>query len=134
MALTAKLVMRQSQSLVMTPQLLQAINLLQFSNLDLTAFIEEELERNPLLERAEDSPEPPGLDGAGLDGGIDPAGISAGEDFNKSSEADWSSAFWTTNGEAFKASLGTELPNSFDDSRTTASGEYSLGAGRWVSR
>ena len=56
MALTAKLVMRQSQSLVMTPQLLQAIKLLQFSNLDLTAFIEEELERNPLLERAEDSP------------------------------------------------------------------------------
>ena len=55
MALTAKLVMRQSQSLVMTPQLLQAIKLLQFSNLDLTAFIEEELERNPLLERAEDT-------------------------------------------------------------------------------
>jgi len=129
MALTAKLVMRQSQSLVMTPQLLQAIKLLQFSNLDLTAFIEEELERNPLLERAEDSPEPPGVDGAGLDGGIDPAGISAGEDFNEASEADWSSAFWTTNGEAFEASLGTELPNSFDDGRTAAPGEYSLGAG-----
>ncbi len=60
MALTTKLVMRPSQSLVMTPQLLQAIKLLQFSNLDLTAFIEEELERNPLLERAEDSPGPPG--------------------------------------------------------------------------
>ncbi|MGI0081573.1 MAG: hypothetical protein ACRECH_18385, partial [Nitrososphaerales archaeon] len=45
MALTTKLVMRQNQSLVMTPQLLQAIKLLQFSNLDLTAFIEEELER-----------------------------------------------------------------------------------------
>ncbi len=129
MALTAKLVMRQSQSLVMTPQLLQAIKLLQFSNLDLTAFIEEELERNPLLERAEDSPEPPGLDGTGLDDGIDPAGISPGEDFNEASEADWSSAFLTTNREALEASLGTELSNSFDDGRTTAPGEYSLGAG-----
>jgi RNA polymerase sigma-54 factor len=54
MALTTKLVMRQSQSLVMTPQLLQAIKLLQFSNLELTAYIEQELERNPLLERAEE--------------------------------------------------------------------------------
>ncbi|MGH6820263.1 MAG: RNA polymerase factor sigma-54, partial [Methylocella sp.] len=129
MVLTAKLVMRQSQSLVMTPQLLQAIKLLQFSNLDLTAFIEEELERNPLLERAEESPELPCLDGAGLDGGIDPAGISPGEDFDEASEADWSSAFLTTNGEALEASLGTELSNSFDDGRTTAPGEYSLAAG-----
>ena len=129
MALTAKLVMRQNQSLVMTPQLLQAIKLLQFSNLDLTAFIEEELERNPLLERAEDSPEPPGLDGAGLDGGIDPAGISPGEDFNEASEADWSSAFLTTNREALEASLGTELSNSFDDGRTMAPGEHGFEAG-----
>jgi RNA polymerase sigma-54 factor len=129
MALTAKLVMRQSQSLVMTPQLLQAIKLLQFSNLDLTAFIEQELERNPLLERAEDSPEPPGLDGAGLDGGIDPAGISPGEDFTEASDADWSSAFLITNREALEASLGTELSNSFDDGRTTAPGEYSFEPG-----
>jgi RNA polymerase sigma-54 factor len=129
MALTAKLVMRQSQSLVMTPQLLQAIKLLQFSNLDLTAFIEQELERNPLLERAEDSPEPPSLDGASLDGGIDPAGISPGEDFNEASEADWSSPFLTTNREALEANLGTELSNSFDDGRTTAPGEYSFETG-----
>lgn len=129
MALTTKLVMRQSQSLVMTPQLLQAIKLLQFSNLDLTAFIEEELERNPLLERAEDSPEPPGLDGAGLDSGIDPAGISPGEDFSEASETDWSSASLTADREALEASLGTELANSFDDGRTPAAGEYSLGAG-----
>ncbi|MGA7383659.1 MAG: RNA polymerase sigma-54 factor, partial [Methylocella sp.] len=129
MALTAKLVMRQSQSLVMTPQLLQAIKLLQLSNLDLTAFIEEELERNPLLERAEDNPEPPSLDGAGLDGGIDPAGISPGEDFIEASEADWNSAFLATNRETLEASLGTELSNSFDDGRTAAPGEYGLGAG-----
>jgi len=55
MALTQRLEFRQSQSLVMTPQLMQAIKLLQLSNLDLSAFVEEELERNPLLERASDN-------------------------------------------------------------------------------
>jgi RNA polymerase sigma-54 factor len=59
MALTQRLEFRQTQSLVMTPQLMQAIKLLQLSNLDLSAFVEEELERNPLLERASDSHEPP---------------------------------------------------------------------------
>src|SRR5271156_934951 len=59
MALTQRLEFRQSQSLVMTPQLMQAIKLLQLSNLDLSAFVEEELERNPLLERDGDGNEPP---------------------------------------------------------------------------
>jgi RNA polymerase sigma-54 factor len=45
--------MRQGQQLVMTPQLQQAIRLLQFSNMELNAFVEQELERNPLLERDE---------------------------------------------------------------------------------
>jgi hypothetical protein len=57
MALGPRLDLRQSQSLVMTPQLRQAIKLLQSSNLEVTAFVEEELERNPLLERDE-RPEP----------------------------------------------------------------------------
>jgi RNA polymerase sigma-54 factor len=59
MALTQRLEFRQSQSLVMTPQLMQAIKLLQLSNLDLSTFVEEELERNPLLERANDGPDAP---------------------------------------------------------------------------
>ncbi len=59
MALTQRLEFRQSQSLVMTPQLMQAIKLLQLSNLDLSVFVEEELERNPLLERASDGTESP---------------------------------------------------------------------------
>jgi RNA polymerase sigma-54 factor len=54
MALTQRLQIRQSQALVMTPQLMQAIKLLQLSNLDLTAYVEAELERNPLLERGAD--------------------------------------------------------------------------------
>ncbi len=51
MALSAKLELRQGQQLVMTPQLQQAIRLLQFSNMELAEFVDAELERNPLLER-----------------------------------------------------------------------------------
>src|SRR5271169_2297480 len=55
MALSQRLDLRQSQSLVMTPQLQQAIKLLQLSQMELTAFVDQELETNPLLER-EDAP------------------------------------------------------------------------------
>ena len=50
MALGPRLDLRQSQSLVMTPQLQQAIRLLALSNLEVEGFIAEEIERNPLLE------------------------------------------------------------------------------------
>ncbi len=58
MALGPRLELRHSQTLVMTPQLRQAIKLLQFSNIEVATFVEEELERNPLLER-DDSAENP---------------------------------------------------------------------------
>lgn len=48
--------MRQGQSLVMTPQLQQAIKLLQLSNLELADYVEQELERNPLLEATTSDP------------------------------------------------------------------------------
>ncbi|MFA4994159.1 MAG: RNA polymerase factor sigma-54 [Bdellovibrionales bacterium] len=62
MNLVQRIDQRQIQTLVMTPQLQQAIKLLQMTNMELGAFVEEELEKNPLLERddldqAEDSPE-----------------------------------------------------------------------------
>lgn len=53
MALGPRLELRQGQALVMTPQLQQAIKLLQLSNLELAAYVEQELERNPLLERVD---------------------------------------------------------------------------------
>ena len=59
MALAQRLELRQTQSLVMTPQLQQAIKLLQLSNLELAAYVEQELERNPLLEHDENAPEAP---------------------------------------------------------------------------
>jgi RNA polymerase sigma-54 factor len=53
MAATQRLELRQRQSLVMTPQLQQAIKLLQLSNLELAAEVDRELEQNPLLDRDE---------------------------------------------------------------------------------
>ncbi|MBB2201193.1 RNA polymerase factor sigma-54 [Gluconacetobacter tumulisoli] len=62
MAIGPKLALRQAQSLVMTPQLRQAILLLQLSNLDACSFIETELERNPLLEVGDRPDDPSGPD------------------------------------------------------------------------
>ncbi len=61
MALAHRLQLRQGQSLVMTPQLQQAIKLLQLSNIELEEYVEGEIERNPLLQRGEkqDGPEAP---------------------------------------------------------------------------
>jgi RNA polymerase sigma-54 factor len=90
MALSQKLELRQGQALVMTPQLQQAIKLLQLSNLELVAFVEQELERNPLLEhddatesateapqRVETAEENPSADAA-----------LAGEDFSPADDLD----------------------------------------------
>ena len=63
MGLGPSLSIRQSQQLVLTPQLTQAIKLLQLSNLELDAFIAEELSKNPLLEaRSEEADEQPAGD------------------------------------------------------------------------
>jgi RNA polymerase sigma-54 factor len=66
MALGPRLDLRHSQTLVMTPQLRQAIKLLQYSNIEVANFIEEELERNPLLER-DDSGDAPAVERAAPD-------------------------------------------------------------------
>ena len=96
MALTQRLEFRQSQSLVMTPQLMQAIKLLQLSNLDLVAFVEDELERNPLLERASDGPEPPvageAAPEAGFSEGDDVAGLGDDGDWRPARYGGWPAA------------------------------------------
>ena len=51
MALLPQMKLKQGQTLAMTPQLQQAIKLLQLSNIELSAYVEEQLESNPLLER-----------------------------------------------------------------------------------
>ena len=126
MALTQRLEFRQSQSLVMTPQLMQAIKLLQLSNLDLSTFVEEELERNPLLERANDGPEVPvageqqmsersEFSDAGEAGGEDfgDGGGAAGESFDGAPE-DWMSRDLGTRTE-IEQTLDTGLDNVFSE-------------------
>ena len=106
MALTQRLQIRQSQALVMTPQLMQAIKLLQLSNLDLIAYVEGELERNPLLDRAseadvaaEAAAEP---DREAVPEGDTPAG-------------DWLGQELETSRTAMEAQLGTGLDNVFPE-------------------
>ena len=133
MALGPRLDLRQSQSLVMTPQLQQAIKLLALSNLEIEAFIGEALESNPLLEAGEvsreDAPpeteaaDPPaeaptsdelmlagrGEDDAPLD--IDPTALDRDRD-----TGDWSAP----GGIAAGSDGGLDLEQRGDDDRTLA--------------
>src|SRR3954469_5580379 len=77
MAVTQRIDLRQAQTLVMTPQLQQAIKLLELSNQDLVAYVETELEQNPLLDRGDDDRSP-------SDSGENSAERS--EDFSESAE------------------------------------------------
>ena len=54
MALTPRLEIKQSVTTLLTPQLRQAISLLQMTNLELNEVIEQELQKNPLLEREDE--------------------------------------------------------------------------------
>jgi RNA polymerase sigma-54 factor len=103
MALTAKLEFRQSQSLVMTPQLQQAIKLLQLSNIELNAYVEAELERNPLLERRDRDDEAPAAD--------EPRAESEVADHGGGDESD---------------SAGSDAPDSFTTLATDEAGTSSL--------
>src|SRR5215208_3627901 len=120
MALTQRLQMRQSQALVMTPQLMQAIKLLQLSNLDLAAYVEGELEKNPLLERAAE----------GEPGSIEGTTEAVEPDFNGDGAAPVEIGVTAeriddnleTSRSAIEERLGTDLENEFpDDGSHTAS-------------
>ena len=126
-----RLDLRQSQSLVMTPQLRQAIQLLQYSNLEASAFIDDELLKNPLLERddggetitALEPPPSPALAETGADcatlaeSGMMPEADKAPLDIDLSNLYD-SNPGWDNHGngggdEEWSAldSLGAEKPN-----------------------
>jgi RNA polymerase sigma-54 factor len=113
MALSQRLEFRQTQALVMTPQLMQAIKLLQLSSLDLAAYVEAELERNPLLERASEDDSPSAGTEATGPSGDSPAGGDGGEGGENSS--DWIGEDLETSRGAMEQSLGTELENVFPD-------------------
>src|SRR5215470_11943095 len=115
MALTQKLLIRQSQALVMTPQLMQAIKLLQLSNLDLATYVEGELERNPLLERA---------------------GEEEGGEREAPAEPDGAAAEWTTDGDAARAPAAAEPddapPADSDAAASRSNGEAPGAYSEWA--
>jgi RNA polymerase sigma-54 factor len=105
MALTQRLEIRQSQALVMTPQLMQAIKLLQLSSLDLVAYVEGELERNPLLERAAEG-----------EGEVaEPETVENSGESPEGSNEEWFRQDLETSRSAMEERLDTNLDNVFPD-------------------
>jgi RNA polymerase sigma-54 factor len=111
MSLVQRLEVRQGQALVMTPQLLQAIKLLQLSQLDLAAYVEAELERNPLLERAEADP---GGAGDGADGPArsDETGADV---FDAPEPESWLASDLNPSRSEIESDIDTRLDNVFPD-------------------
>ena len=106
MGLNARLEMRQGQSLVMTPQLLQAIKLLQLNHLELQSFVEMEVERNPLLDMPDGD--------AGIPETM-PGEMPGGEPVEMAAEAsDLSFDGFETDQRGLEANLDTRLDNVFD--------------------
>ncbi|MHB2167260.1 RNA polymerase factor sigma-54 [Alsobacter sp. R-9] len=130
MRFSQRLELRQGQSLVMTPQLLQAIKLLQFSSLELMNYVEAELERNPLLERADD----PGGE-AGGEPREDTGRESADEPVRS---GDWLQQDMAPDRGTIEGRLDTDLGNVFPDDRAPTPAEakpaaegLGLSSGSW---
>ena len=85
MAISQRIDVRQGQSLVMTPQLQQAIKLLQLSNIELAEYVEQELEKNPLLQRDES-------DQSGDDTGADSSDAASSSDLDLNTDTSLSDA------------------------------------------
>lgn len=107
MALSQRLEFRQSQALVMTPQLMQAIKLLQLSSLDLAAYVDNELERNPLLERASEEETPAVV--------AEAEAVQSRDADGEAVAGDWIGAELETSRASMEQRLGTELENVFPD-------------------
>ena len=112
MALTQRLELRHSQTLVMTPQLMQAIKLLQLSSLDLAAYVDGELERNPLLERASEEPAE-GVRGEAEASAPQGDGESGGA--GEARSEDWFGQELETSRSAIEERMDTGLENVFPD-------------------
>ncbi|PWL19326.1 RNA polymerase sigma-54 factor [Falsochrobactrum shanghaiense] len=111
MALSPKLDFRQSQSLAMTPQLMQSIKLLQMTHIELTRFLEQEIEKNPLLEREERS------DGESADlerSGEEDAGENA-EAVDPASDEDWFKTGAVDDAQSLSSAFDASLENIFPD-------------------
>ncbi len=98
--------------MVLTPQLLQAIKLLQMPNAELAAFIENELERNPLLDRADDRVPAEG-----------PSDVGEPQQEVAAMAGDWASESLESDPAALAQNLGTEIENAFSPDRAATPAE-----------
>src|SRR5262245_35181842 len=126
MALSQRLEIRQSHALVMTPQLMQAIKLLQLSNLDLAAYVEGELEKNPLLERIEGEGEG---DRRATDAGPSPAAEAPADWARRERDGDSEGAAR----ERAAADLDDVPPADTDAATSRSNGEAPPGYSEWAS-
>jgi RNA polymerase sigma-54 factor len=116
MALSANLFLRQSQSLVMTPQLMQSIQLLQMTHFELNQFIAQEVEKNPLLEFTSNDGELGSGSGreqeAETYGGED---VSHGDDGSERNSAELSSDWYESENTGHADRLNAELDANFSN-------------------
>jgi len=103
MKFSQRLELRQSQSLVMTPQLLQASKLLQLSSVELNEYVETEPEKNPLLERAND------------DAGANEPSVTPAPDASPGSDTEWESKPLAPEAGEIDPRIETQLENVFQD-------------------
>ena len=136
MAATQRLELRQRQSLVMTPQLQQAIKLLQLSNLELAAEVDRELEQNPLLDRDDgandsllDGPSPDQRDDS-LDAGAE-TGAESGPELGGDAGADFDSADGPGDPDVLQQSTAEQLPSASDEPLDTDYDNVYTGSASW---
>jgi RNA polymerase sigma-54 factor len=119
MRIGPSLLLASRQTLAMTPQLQQAIKLLQFSHLELAAFIQQELEKNPLLQEdqpandAADEKEPSATGGARADAAET---LAAAAPALAEADARWSGEFADRGGDGSsgRVVLGEDAPSALD--------------------
>jgi RNA polymerase sigma-54 factor len=119
MGLSASLFLRQTQSLVMTPQLMQSIQLLQMTHFELNQFIAQEVEKNPLLEIVSPEGETGAESGFGESfngerGSQDTSGDAAGGE-SQGGDADWFDSGSETGQERLGEDLDAGFENVFPD-------------------
>lgn len=126
MALSAQLQMRQNQSVVMTPQLMQSIRLLQLTHAELLQYIEQEVEKNPLLHH-----ETGGGDETSAERGNDPAPVVP-EDGNPDT-SDWFHDELDHSGKEISARLDTSQEDVFPEDSGLARPDSPELAAQWKS-
>lgn len=120
MALTTRLNLRQSQTMTMTPQLLQSIKLLQLTQLELEQFVDQQVESNPLIERV-----------SAADENFSDRDSGSSNEQSDAESSDWASADLEVSAAAISDKLDTSLANVFPDDPGNGDGgsTASLGSG-----